>query len=204
MTQRQLVKVAIALMVLVIGLQLVVLLLTPPSRQAAIADTTAEATDSADTNLQFATLSGDNLDGETLTFPTDFAGDLNLVVMPFDRDQQTNAIQWLPTFAVIAERYPQIAYYSIAVLEDLAPLIRVLVVQGLNVAISDTATRQRTIVTFIANQQEFVSVLGDSDMSQMRVLVVNRAGQVLYQHSGAFSEADGLKLQQAVDGLLAP
>lgn len=205
MTQRQLVRVAIVVMMVVIGMRVTLLLLTPPpATEAVLPEATADALRDSDVLGQFATISGDNLDGQTLTFPADFTAAYNLVVMPFNRDQQASAIQWLPTFEAIAKRHPQVAYYSIAALDDLSPLVRTLVIQGLNLAVSDAATRQRTVVAFLANQNDFVTALGNPDRSQLRVLLVTRAGAVLHEYSGTFSETAGFQFQSAADQLITP
>ncbi len=173
-----------------------------PTAAAETTETLTEATAESLFLGQFSVVNGENLDGDTLTMPIDFSGELNLIVMPFDRNQQSSAINWLLTFQAIIAQHPQVNYYSIAALENLAPAIRFLVVQGLNVAVTDTEVRERTFVLFLENQQSFVDALGDGDMSEMRVLIVNREGQVLWQYIGTFSETAGFQIQAAIDEFL--
>jgi hypothetical protein len=159
-------------------------------------ETTSEATSEAISLPQMPSVTGNNLDDESLTFPQDFRTDYALVVMPFDRDQQTNAIAWLPMFQRIQTNDPRISYYSIAALEDLSPAVRLLVVQGLNFAVTDSATRQATVVLFLSNQVEFTQALGISNLDAMRVLLLNKSGQVLWQTVGDYApekEADLLE-----------
>lgn len=148
-------------------------------------------------------ISGDNLDGQTLTFPEDFSAPFNLVVMPFNRDQQTAAVGWLATFEQAARADERVAYYSIAALTDLAPFVRTLVVQGLNVAVRDPETRQRVVVTFLANQAAVVAALGAGDTAAMRVLIVAQDGRVLWQISGEHTAEREAELQAALAALLS-
>jgi hypothetical protein len=148
-------------------------------------------------------ISGDNLDGQTLTFPADFNAPFNLVVMPFNRDQQTAAVGWLATFEQAARADERVAYYSIAALTDLQPFVRTLVVQGLNVAVRDAETRQRVVVTFLENQAAVVAALGAGDTAAMRVLIVAQDGRILWQLSGEHSAEREAALLEALDALLS-
>lgn len=194
--------------VVIVGLGIVLSVRAPGSTSATLAITsenTPEATADATTDMRVTlpSISADNLEGATLTFPTDFAADYNLVVMPFNRDQQTSAIAWLPTFQTLAAKYPTVDYYSIAALEDLSPIIRTLVVSGLNLGVSDPLVRARTVVLFLDNQQAFVDALGITDMDSLRVLVFDREGHLLHQTVGTFSETAGFQFQTVVDDLIA-
>ena len=147
-------------------------------------------------------IQGDNLDGQRLSFPDDFVGSFNLVVMPFNRDQQTAAVGWLETFEQAAREDPRVAYYSIAALTDLSPLVRTLVVQGLNVAVRDAAVRPRVVVAFLEDQAAFVAALGPGDTSAMRVLIVSPDGRVLWQTSGEHTPERAAELLKALAELL--
>lgn len=149
------------------------------------------------------TISGDNLNGQTLTFPQDFRADFNLVVMPFNRDQQTAAVGWLATFEEAARSDARVDYYSIAALTDLSPPVRLLVIQGLNLAVREPATRQRVVVTFLSNQAEVVAALGEGDTAAMRVLILARDGRVLWQTSGEHTPEREAALRTALAVLLA-
>jgi hypothetical protein len=190
------------MIVLIVGVVWIFSQNTPQTTEAlltsaqATSETASEATSEALVLPQMPVVTGNNLDEESLTFPQDFASDYALVVMPFDRDQQTNAIAWLPMFQRIQANDPRISYYSIAALEDLSPAIRLLVVQGLNFAVTDSATRQATVVLFLSNQVEFTQALGISNLDAMRVLLLNKSGQVLWQTVGDYApekEADLLE-----------
>lgn len=196
---------------LVVGIVVAILLLfgivlsvrAPASTNAELTPEPESTAETTDTPATLPGISGDNLDGVTLSFPGDFAADVNLVVMPFDRDQQTSAINWLPTFEALAERYPNVDYYSIAALENLSPMIRTLVIGGLNLGVTDPATRTRTVVLFLDNQQAFVDALGIPDREMLRVLVFARDGRLLYENAGTFSETAGFQFQSVVDNLIA-
>jgi hypothetical protein len=184
------------------------LLYTPPTTSLLpTSEATAELTADPETTAQPASLGqfpsviAENLNGEALTLPAQFGAAYNLVVVPFDRAQQTEAIEWLATFQALAASRPDLAYYSVAALTDLAPTVRLLVLGGLNLGVTDDAVRARTFVLFLEDQAAFVRALGEGDTASMRVLVVDRAGQVLHQQYGPYNPQAADTLGQAVAAL---
>ncbi|MFQ3674244.1 MAG: hypothetical protein SNJ83_11685, partial [Aggregatilineales bacterium] len=141
--------------------------LSPAPAPTAATPTPEPSTPLAAEEARLLPISGDNLDGQTLSFPADFSAPFNLVVMPFNRDQQTAAVGWLATFEQAARADERVAYYSIAALTDLQPFVRTLVVQGLNVAVRDADTRQRVVVAFLEDQAAFVAGLGTGDTASV-------------------------------------
>src|SRR5690606_988028 len=74
--------------------------------------------------LLFPTVSGTSLAGTEFTLPADFAGAINLVIMPFDEAQTERAVPWLPVAQALAAEYPQFAYYDLPTLKSFPPLVR--------------------------------------------------------------------------------
>jgi hypothetical protein len=151
-----------------------------------------------DTCLSLPSVTGSNLDIELLAFPAAFAGEVNLVVMPFDREQQVSALEYVPLFQSLAAENPGVAYYSLAALPDLAAPIRLMVTGGMNMAVSEPAIRRVTIIFYLENQPEFIRALNVSDTEAIQVFIFNRAGEVLHQQSGDYSDAAAQTLTEAL------
>lgn len=151
-----------------------------------------------DACLQLPSVTGNNLDSEALTFPAAFTGDLNLVVMPFDREQQVSALDYVPLFQELAAEYPGMAYYSLAALPDLSAPIRLMVTGGMNLAVSDAAIRRVTVIFYLENQPEFIRALNVTATEAIQVFIFNRAGEVLHQQSGDYSETAAQTLTDAL------
>jgi hypothetical protein len=152
----------------------------------------------SDECAQLPTVTGANLKNEALTFPAALAGEYNLVVMPFDRDQQVRAIDYVPLFQRLAQENEGVAYASMAALTDLAAPIRLLVTGGMNAAVTDDALRAVTIILYLEDQPGFIAALGVPDTEQIQVFIFNRAGQVLWRGAGDYSAT----MAQAVEAAL--
>jgi hypothetical protein len=175
--------------------------LAPESTAELTAEPGPETTAQPASLGQFPLVVAENLNGEALTLPTQFDGAYNLLVVPFDRAQQTDAIEWLATFQTLAASRPDLAYYSVAALTDLAPTVRLLVLGGLNLGVTDDTVRARTFVLFLEDQAAFVRALGAGDTASMRVLVVDGAGQVLHQQYGPYNPQAAAELSRVVAAL---
>lgn len=149
--------------------------------------------------LQLPSVTGNNLNNEPLTFPAAFAGDINLVVMPFDREQQVRTLEYVPLFQALAQDYPGLAYYSMAALPDLAAPIRLLVTGGMNAAVIDPTIRAVTVILYLEDQTSFIRGLNVPDTEAIQVFIFNRAGEVLHQQSGDFSDAAAERLKTALE-----
>lgn len=204
MKRRTLIFITFAAFAL-IALGAVVLLLissnAPQTTGINIAQTCITLTED-DSCLVMPTVSGDNLDGETLTLPDDFAGTYNLVVMPFDREQQVRAADWVPLFQDLAQRHDAVAYYNVAALPDLAPAIRFMVTTGLNAAVQDPAIRQATVILYLEQQEAFVDALAVTDTETIQVFISNAAGEVLWRGAGDYNAALGDELSAALAALV--
>lgn len=201
MRQKQLLILLVALLIFVVLLIGLVLQFAP---QLSPVETSSNA-DSARTRLclqdeqgrclRLPTVTGLDLDNQGRTFPDDFQGDYNLVVMPFDREQQVLAITWLPIFQDLRAEYPSLAYYSIAALPDLAPAIRLLVMGGMSAGVRDETTRAASIVVFLEEQERFLQSLTIPNPDVIQVFVFGRDGTVYWRGSGDYHQETGADLQ---------
>lgn len=149
----------------------------------------------------FPTITGQNVDGAAFSAPDDFAKPLNIVILPFDRQQQERALNWLPLGQSLASQYADVGYYSVAALPDLSPFVRGLVIGGLQLGVRDEPVRAVTIVSFLEDQARFISALGLADNTQMAVVVVDDTRRLLYRAVGDYDEAQDSALRQFVQDL---
>lgn len=156
-----------------------------------------------DACLRLPSISGTNLDGQSATFPEALRAPFNFIVMPFDREQQVRAIEWVPVFQELIGADESIDYYSLAALPDLAPAIRLLVSGGMSAAVSDAAVRARTYLFYLEDQAAFLQALNVPDDEIMRVYVVNQAGELLYGGQGDATPEAIAALREAFAALRA-
>ena len=197
MTRRRLIGLVLFVVIgSVVGL-VVVTQLAPESTSVTVAECVSDAQDEC---VIFPQVTGENLKGESVTLPDDFLAERNLIIMPFNREQQVSAEAWLPLGQELAEEHNDLQFYSIAALPDLSPAVRLLVSGGMNVAITDEAVREVAILLYLEGQDRFVEALGIEDMETMRVLLVRRDGTVVWTMAGEFSEAMAETVRERIPG----
>lgn len=153
--------------------------------------------------IQLPTITGANLAGETQTFPAAFSHPYQLVVMPFNRDQQTKVLDFVPLFQELSASRPDLGYYSLAALPDLAAPIRLLVSGGMTAVVTDPVIRQAAYIFYLEDQAAFLKALDVPDAEAIRVFVFDQAGNVLWQSSGDFSPAMAEAIRGAISTLPA-
>lgn len=192
-----LVLIVIILIILVAGVAW--LMIAPPTTDITVRECVTGADDAC---LNLPRVMGDNLNGETITLPDDISSEYALLVVPFDREQQTQAVNWLPVYQEIVAENDNLSYYSVAILVVEAPF-RPLVVGGLNVAIADPEVRQAVMIAFVeeTDQQDALTALNHADEPSLLALMVNQQGEVLWQHAGVYEPSAAEDLRTVITNL---
>lgn len=153
---------------------------------------------SAATCLTFPAISGANLPGRPFDLPADFAGRLNLVLVPFDEDQQVKAQTWLPLAHDLAAADPDLVAYNVPVFPSLNAPMRTVIRMGMNVTIPDAALQAVTITVFLDDRDAFLAALDIPAADVMQVFLLDDAGVVLWRGAGEFSSPQGEALRAVV------
>jgi len=140
-----------------------------------------------------------NLNGEKLTFPGGLKGDFNLLIVAFRREQQSDIDTWLKLLPSIASEHPKLAYYEVPVIDRLNPMVRWFIDNGMRRGIPDKAQRART-VTFYLDKTAFKTALGIASEDRIQLLLIDRAGKVLWRVEGPFTEESKVSLLRALPG----
>lgn len=159
------------------------------------AATAVKITDCGADCLQFPTVTGDSLTGQAFTLPADFAGTLNLIIMPFDQGQQVRADTWLPLARQLQSADPAFAYYNIPTLRAVNPVLRGIITSGMNMAISDASLREVTIMLFLEDKDLFFEALAIPDADNIQVFLLNAKGQLLWRSNGDYTASKGDQLR---------
>lgn len=147
--------------------------------------------------VRFPIVSGDTLNGETVQMPDFFTGDYNLVIVPFDREQQEAVIDWLPIMQELQTQYDGLAYYSIGALPDVSSGIRLLISGGMRLAL-DNDVRDVSVLLYLQDQQAFADSLNISSLDASQLLILNPDGEVIWQTDGTYSEASVQALREQI------
>lgn len=180
-------KVAIGLVVIM----LVALTFT----RAEVATVTSEGSMNAPEG-KFPQLTASNLEKQTLSLPGDFAGDCNLLLIAFQREQQKNVDTWLHEMKRF-ESSPGFHYYELPTIDRLNPVVRWFIDSGMRRGIPDRKARARTITLYL-DKSSFRRALNLPDEKQIYAVLTDRTGRVLWRAEGDFDEAKALSLKQAL------
>ena len=146
---------------------------------------------------RFPIVSGANLERQEFEFPRDFAGQLNLLFIPFLQEQQFIVNTWLPFAQELETDFPGLVYYELPTIERMPILARTFINEGMRAGIPDLKARQRTVTLYI-DTNRFRQALDIPGKDQVHILLVDHQGQILWRTTGRF---DRDKAKSLVDKL---
>jgi hypothetical protein len=154
-------------------------------------------TDDAGACLRLPTVTGVDLDNDPVSLPSAFTTEYVLVIMPFDRDQQVLAADWLPTFQDLAATFDNLSYASIAALPDLNAFGRTGVIVGMSAGVRDQTVRDATAILFLDDQQAFLDALAVDNNGQMQAFIMGQDGTLYWRATGTYTPDQGDDLRDA-------
>lgn len=140
----------------------------------------------SDTTRYFPKVEGSNLEGRHFSLPTDFEGELNVVLVAFKRGQQDDVDTWLPYLTALATERSTVRVYEVPTLNRSYSLVRPFIDGGMARGIPEKATREATITLYI-NKNPFKRALGIASEGAIRVLLVAQGGRVLWHADGHYT-----------------
>jgi hypothetical protein len=145
---------------------------------------------------RFPHLTASNLEKQTLSLPEDFAGNRNLLLIAFQREQQKNVDTWLHEMKRF-ESSPGFHYYELPTIEHLSPVVRWFIDSGMRRGIPDRHARARTITLYL-DKLSFRKALNLPDEKQIYAVLIDRSGRVLWRTEGDFDETKAASLEKAL------
>lgn len=147
--------------------------------------------------MQFPTVTGSNLQRQKLSLPKDLQGQFNLVLIAFQRWQQSQVDTWLPFARQLEETHPGVRYYELPTIRPLNVLARTFIDQGMRSGIPDPVARERTITLYL-DKHAFRQALQLPHEDHIYALLLDRQGQILWRAEGAFTPGKGAALEAAL------
>ena len=147
--------------------------------------------------VHFPTVSGYNLDRQEREFPRDFAGELNLIFVAFQRRHQTTINTWVPYARELEGAFPGVVYYELPTIDEMPTLSRTFINEGMRAGIPDQTARERTVTLYI-DTEAFRQATGIPGTDEVHVLLVDRAGEILWRTTGEYDETKGEMLLLAI------
>lgn len=138
-------------------------------------------------SIIFPVVKGANLEGRRFTLPADLEGELNVLLIPFQRWHQEIVDTWIPGLRTLCARYPALRYYEVPTLPAMNPLSRMGIDFGMKMGIPDRAAREATITLYL-DKADFRRRLAIHDESTPTVMAVTRAGAIHWRTTGAWRD----------------
>lgn len=148
--------------------------------------------------MQFPTVSGKNLDRDHFELPRDLDGTLNVVLIAFQRWHQSLVDTWVPFLQQLEAEHPDLRYYELPTIQQLNPLSRVFINEGMRAGIPDPTARERTITLYL-DKVAFRRALELPHEEDIYVLLVDRRGEVLWRVTGALTPDKAASLAAAIE-----
>ena len=147
--------------------------------------------------MQFPVVTSANLSRRKLTLPADFEGDLNVVIIAFQRWHQRVVDTWIPLAKQLEQAYEGVRYYELPVIQRINVLGRTFINEGMRAGIPDPRARARTITLYV-DKAAFRQALELPHEEDIYVLLVDRQGNVLWRTEGEFTPEKGESLATTV------
>ena len=145
-------------------------------------------------NTIFPDIAARDLQGRDLRLPAGFAGERNVVIIAFQRNHQSLVDSWVPWLEEQAAADTGLSFYELPTIGRLWAPARRFIDGGMAAAIREPVILQRTL-TIYGDVTRLTRPLGIDDRSTISVLLVDAAGVVGWQGSGAFDAATARELE---------
>ncbi|TFF95185.1 MAG: hypothetical protein EU547_07800 [Promethearchaeota archaeon] len=135
-------------------------------------------------NHTFPEVEGDNLERKHFNLPYDLEGDLNLVIIPFKRIQQTLVDEWTYALKPLYDQNDFLYIYEIPTLSNGYRFMSSMIDGGMRAGIPDLDTRNHTITLYI-NKRKFRKDLDISNENTIYIMLLNREGSIIWRTQGS-------------------
>ena len=133
----------------------------------------------------FPLLKGTNLKMENLSVPDDLPGEIKLILVAYDTDQQVFVDKWLKPLEELNEAYPQLAGYYIPLLPTSASNAALPILGGMTLAAGSDRDRERTIVVF-TDVDAFNALVDVPDKDEVQLFLLDADNQIRWHGSGSY------------------
>jgi hypothetical protein len=133
----------------------------------------------------FPQMMGITLEGKGVSLPFAFQGQVNVVVVGFQREHQGVIESWLSVLRKFEDTLPKVRFYEVPVIQKTHALKRLWINNAMRRGVPDSKDRKRTITVYI-ERDRFLQTLG-MDPRHIYLLVLDAAGKIIGRVEGPFS-----------------
>ena len=148
--------------------------------------------------MKFPDISGENLEKKKYNIPYDLEGELNLLIVPFQRWHQSLADEWSVFLNIIEKSNQDFRYYEVPTLNSGYKVMRFMIDGGMRAGIPDRSVRERTI-TLYTNKPLFEEQLNINSEDTIYLFLIRRNGEILWRSEGEYDKQKGEELLKTIE-----
>jgi hypothetical protein len=150
--------------------------------------------------MKFPDISGENLEKKKYNIPYDLEGELNVVIIPFQRWHQSLVDEWSYFLNKIEQSNPDFRYYEVPTLNSAYKVMRFMIDGGMRAGIPQRNVRERTI-TLYTNKPLFEKQLNIKSEDTIYLFLIRKNGEILWRSEGEFDTQKGDELIRMLENL---
>lgn len=139
-------------------------------------------------------MTGIDLQGNKRELPQAFDKKINIVVVAFKREQQSNVNGWIREVDKIIAKNSEVGFYELPLIYELNPLSRSFINNGMRRGVIDEKSRARTITVY-TNREQFFKMM-NMEEQKIYLLVIDKNGKILQRIDGDANEKNVLLLKK--------
>jgi hypothetical protein len=143
---------------------------------------------------EFPSITSESLAGKKVELPGAITGKVAVLCIGFTHSSQTEVKQWTSSLRSRFAKNPNVAVYSIAVLEDAPRLVRGMILHGMKGSVP--ATEYDKFLVLYKNESELKQAVGFGSGNDGYVVVLDKSGNIRVNKHGDANPA-------AVDELIS-
>ncbi len=146
---------------------------------------------------RFPACAGDSVAGTAHAFPAEFLGKTTIAVVGFKPDHAAKVMSWVPFVMPYLTGHPGVRAFLFVVLPQQAKMMRKMIEPMIRAGVSEPEARDAAILVY-TDVHAFRAALAIPDENELAVFVVDADGNVVARTSGAFDEAKGTVIAEAL------
>ncbi len=148
--------------------------------------------------MSFPIIEASNLEGKKVLLPQDLEGTLNVVIIAFQRQQQSLVDTWIQFLEVLMNKTPNFSFYELPTIRSGIPFLRFIVDSGMRAGIPDKNARERTI-TIYTKKKKFRQRLDIPNEDTIYIFLIKKDGHILWRSEGEFTEQKANELEKTIN-----
>ena len=146
-------------------------------------------------------IEGENLAGQKVTLPEAALGKVAVLIFGFSRASKGPTSAWTKRISADYASQPMFAFYQLPVLEDVPRFVRGMVISSMRKDVS--ADMRDHFIPILKGEAELKKLVGYGEPDDAYLVVLDRAGKVVGQRHGQFTDTSYSQLRAEVDSQLS-